>query len=93
VSAPGRSQVQITARGRETLAESPARITVAYLKRFPEFLDFHTVKTPESSIVPASHADEEETPQESLERLHKQLRDELAIELLDRVKQAPPSFF
>ena len=51
------------------------------------------MKPQESSVAPASHTDEEETPQESLERLHKQLRDELAIELLDRVRQAPPSFF
>ncbi|WP_347262539.1 restriction endonuclease [Rudaea sp.] len=95
VSAPGRSQVQITERGRSTLAERPTKLTVAYLKRFPEFLDFHAVKPSESSSTAATplQINEEETPQESLERLHKQLRDELAIELLDRVKQAPPSFF
>ena len=95
VSSPGRSQIQITERGRQTLAESHTRLTVAYLKRFPEFLDFHTVKAPEAATAnsSASHVDEQETPQESLERLHQQLRDELANELLERVKQAPPSFF
>jgi len=94
VSAPGRSQVQITERGREVLAENLQRLTVAYLKRFPEFLDFHTVKAPDSpGAALVNPSSEEETPQESLERLHKQLQDELARELLERVKQAPPSFF
>lgn len=94
LSSPGRSQVQITERGRATLDEKPDRITVAYLKRFPEFLEFHTVKPIDPAATTAVAAvDEAETPQESLERLHKQLRDDLASELLDRVKQSPPAFF
>lgn len=94
LSSPGRSKIQITQRGMETLAEAHERLTVKYLKRFPEFLDFHSVRTHDASDTrPASENYEEETPQESLEQLHKRLRDELASELLDRIKQSSPSFF
>src|SRR3990167_2889594 len=41
---PSKGMVQITARGREALANGPERITVAWLKQFPEFADFHTAK-------------------------------------------------
>lgn len=94
VQAPGRSQVQITDRGRDTLSESHTRLTTAYLKKFPEFQEFHSVK-PRPNLTaedPQSNGDED-TPQESLERVYQQLQNELAIDLLDRVKQSPPSFF
>ena len=32
----------------------------------------------------------DETPEDILERMHRSLRNELAEELLERVKQAPP---
>lgn len=95
VAAPGRSQVQITDRGRQVLLEKLSRITVSYLKRFPEFVDFHTVRPVEPSQEAASKriADDEETPQEALERVYRTLHDELAVDLLERIKQVSPSFF
>lgn len=94
LSAPGRSQVQITSRGREVLKEGHSRITVSYLKKFPEFLDFHSVKPPSTnSHTVETSSEEDETPQESLERVYKQLEHELASDLLERVKQVAPSFF
>src|SRR5690554_72223 len=39
---PDRGLVQITERGREVLASGPERITVSWLKRYPEFADFHS---------------------------------------------------
>lgn len=44
---PAKGMVQITSRGLDALANGPERITVAWLKQFPEFADFHTVHRPE----------------------------------------------
>lgn len=35
-----RGELQITARGKKVLVDNPQRIDVAYLSRFPEFLEF-----------------------------------------------------
>lgn len=93
---PGRSLVQITPAGRDVLGQGLSKLMVADLKRLsPEFLRFHAPRQDASIGVPTVRLQdrEEETPQESLERLHQQLRDELVVELLDRVKQVPPAFF
>src|SRR5690554_135983 len=39
---PERGMVQITERGQNVLQNGPERISVAWLKQFPEFKDFHT---------------------------------------------------
>ncbi|MEZ5438578.1 MAG: restriction endonuclease [Lysobacteraceae bacterium] len=95
VSSPGRSQVEITQRGRDVLAEQLERISVAYLKRFPEFADFHTAKPSSqgNSGTEQQASSDDETPQESLERVYDELQEELAAEVLDRVKQVSPAFF
>ena len=41
---PERGMVQITERGQDALCNGPERISVAWLKQFPEFHDFHTQK-------------------------------------------------
>lgn len=94
LSSPGRSLIRITPQGQEVLKEGHANLTVSYLKRFPEFLAFHTVKPVTAAEAPiATSAEGDQTPQETLERVHKQLQHELASELLERVKQVAPSFF
>lgn len=40
IASPRRGVYEITARGRETLAQSPARIDIPFLSRFPEFQAF-----------------------------------------------------
>ena len=93
---PGRSLVQITPAGRDVLGQGLSKLMVADLKRLsPEFLRFHAPRQDASIGVPTVRLQdrEEGTPQESLERLHQQLRDALVVELLDRVKQVPPAFF
>lgn len=39
---PERGMVQITARGLDALRNGPERISVSWLKQFPEFAEFHT---------------------------------------------------
>lgn len=98
VASAGRSQFQITDRGRAALATPPPRITIRYLMdNFPEFREFkeRSSKPKPGSQVQASGdvSDEQETPEERLQSAEHTLRQALEIELLERVKQVTPAFF
>lgn len=91
---PTKGMVQITPRGLTTLADGPVRITVSWLKQFPEFADFHTAKPQEPdapALLPVEVA--ETTPDEQLAEAHQALVQSLADELLVQVRAATPSFF
>src|SRR3989304_4543045 len=85
----GRGRFRITARGLDVLSQGTEKITVAFLKQFPEFVNFHTAtKKIESVAVTAV-----ESPEELLEASYQSLRASLAQDLLDRIKVSPPKFF
>jgi restriction system protein len=97
-----RSRIRISTRGKDVLRENPTRIDNTYLSRFPEFVEFRTrpprqglSKISGKSGTPSSHHSDELalSPDELLEETYQRLRQGLAQELLDRVKQAPPVFF
>jgi restriction system protein len=93
IESPSRGVLRITPRGQEVLRQAPANLNVKFLRKYPEFVEFHTFKGTEP--VPGVGAPElgEETPIETLERMHGQLQAALAVELLERIKAAPPAFF
>jgi restriction system protein len=94
LASPARGQMQITERGREVLAENPTELNVRYLRRFPEFVAFHSRSSAsDEPAQPAGVEAAEETPEETLARLHRELNQALAVELLDRIKSASPQFF
>lgn len=70
-------------------------INIAYLDRFPEFVEFRTKKggTGGKAITPPSPDTEPIPPLESIENGYQTLRDELALELLDTIKKNSPGFF
>lgn len=93
---PSKGLVQITARGLDALANGPERITVSWLKQFPEFADFHThTAKPQAADVPtmAELDNAETTPDEQLAEAHQALLQSLADELLVQVRAVTPSFF
>lgn len=91
---PSKGMVQITDRGREALASGPARITVTWLKQFPEFADFHTAKAQVTNAAAVADSDlAETTPDEQLAAAYQALQQSLADELLAQVRAATPSFF
>ena len=91
---PSKGMVQITPRGLNALGDGPERITVSWLKQFPEFADFHTAKTqdPEAPVLQVLHM-AETTPDEQLAEAHQALVLSLAEELIEQVRAATPSFF
>lgn len=91
---PAKGMVQITVRGREALISGPARITVRWLKQFPEFADFHTARPHVVSAPTTPDLDEgDTTPDEQLSIAHQALLQSLEEELLAQVRAASPSFF
>lgn len=96
VESPGRGLVQITDRGRQVLAQKPAALNVRFLKQFPEFREFHTYRPlplVADAASPESSAEDDETPRDTLERVQGELQEQLAVDLLERIKKAPPAFF
>lgn len=91
---PAKGMVQITARGLDALSNGPDRISVSWLKRFPEFADFHTTK-PQALDIPVvlDIPTSETTPDEQLAGAHQALVQSLADDLLALVRAASPAFF
>jgi restriction system protein len=77
------------------LAKPPAKLNVGFLKQYPEFVEFHVGTGTTNSEKPSKAYESlnEETPQETFERLHKTLSNQLEEELLSQIKAAPPEFF
>lgn len=99
LSKPGRGRTEITPRGEEALAENPTSIDIAYLQRFPEFLEFQSLKGTQPRIsekresAEASTPSNDQTAQERLESAHEELTAALAEDLLDRLVAGDDQFF
>jgi restriction system protein len=97
LEATRRGYYRITPRGQELLKKQPKAINVKVLKQYPEFLEFQQLKGTRSGDRESSSRTTLDvttaTPSEALEAAYENLRDELADELLARVKKSSPSFF
>lgn len=97
LEATRRGFYQITDRGRDLLKKQPKIVNVKLLKQYPEFLEFQQLKGTRSSVkvVETKGATDVSTatPSEALESAYENLRDELADELLGRLKKISPAFF
>jgi restriction system protein len=101
----GRGTVRITQRGQSVLKENPPVINRAYLRRFPEFMDFRRPVGSEATMASGSAtktsngtgvepaAISNETPAEAMGNAYETLRHALALELQDRIRQCSPRFF
>lgn len=89
----GRGILRITERGRELLSEERAnsRITLGTLSRYPEFVSFRKLPVKAENIEGAEEI--ERTPEELLESSYRAMRQTLAVEVLDSVRNSSPAFF
>lgn len=86
-----RSYFIITEKGLDVLKENPVEIDMPYLKRFPEFIEFTTIKKQEKQSL--SQEEQQQTPQELLGLSYQQINDELSQEILKSIKETQPDFF
>lgn len=99
LTSPRRGFLTITPRGKSVLSENPPAIGVAFLERFPEFIEFKSLRhekeaEPSSSDTSSAPAiDAGKTPHEALEAAYDRLRSELAAEILSTIKTSEPALF
>ena len=101
VTNPKRGVWGLSERGRQLLDAHAGPISKDTLMSFDSFVDFHSGAggasgTSAGLVDSAGNAPDDAsvaTPTEAIEAAYTQLRDELASELLDRIKDNTPAFF
>ncbi len=97
LEATRRGCYRITQRGRDLLKKKPPKINVKLLSQYPEFKEFQNLKGTRSGEKTKDSTNTLDfagtTPSEALEKAYENLRDELAEDLLNKLKQTPPAFF
>lgn len=92
IEAPKRGVNRITPRGIDVLKQKPQRIDVNYLSQFKEFRDFRLLRHTKTEEVSETLMNDK-TPEESLEIAYQRIRNDLASDLLQKLKECSPSFF
>ena len=94
VESVGKAKVIITQRGLDVISKKPENIDIKFLDQFEEFKAFRTVAKSETNGTKDTPSEEVlKTPEEILEDGYSNLRQELAKEVLDKVKGCSPKFF
>jgi restriction system protein len=96
ITPTGRSRFRLTEQGAKVLKSNPPQINVKYLEQFPEFIEFRNKsnKINGSTEVPQEIIEKiSQTPQEILDTSYQSLRQNLAQEILECIKNSPPKFF
>jgi restriction system protein len=88
-----RGYFQITERGIGILESNPPEINRAFLMQFPEFVAFQQPSQEETKKRQEEETDETQTPEEVIEAAYQRVREGLAAELLQTVKDQSPAFF
>ena len=88
-----RGYFQISERGLKDLERKPSRIDIKFLRQYREFIDGLKphLKQDLSEELPIQN--EQATPTDTIEAAHQKLQAELASDLLEQIKETPPSLF
>ena len=86
IDTPLKGYIKITDRGRQVLEQSPPEITVNYLRQFKEFKEWISAPKMDREQQGKEPTKENLTPEELIESAYKELREDLASELLKKVK-------
>jgi restriction system protein len=92
LKSPKRGHFEITDRGRELHAQGHEKIDKKILSQFPEFVEFSTSK-PGKSSNDDRDAVEGATPDEVLQQAYMNIRNDLAISIVEKIKENSPKFF
>ncbi len=92
---PKRGVIKITERGRQLLSSNPASIDLKMLIQSTGFTQLRETESALSSeeVVLTVDTPIGVSPEESIERAHELIRQELASEVLGTVKKCTPEFF
>lgn len=95
ISYPNRGVYQITDFGKQFLANNPTELNIRVLKDMPKYkawtTNFNQYDVVDEAINTTPHA--EQTPDEILDTTIKEIHQQLATDLLDKLKSNSASFF
>lgn len=90
---PKRAYFKITDRGRELHLKNHSKIDVAILKAYPEFQEFHSAKASSPDTSTETDTTVTATPEEVLQQAYQSIRNDLASEILEKIKSNSPGYF
>jgi len=98
IESPRRGFIKITQKGKEVLSKKPAKINIKFLKQFPEFIEFITIKKEQGeekskSLSEVNKEVENITPDELIENGFNSIQASLSQELLSKIRTNPHAFF
>jgi restriction system protein len=94
IESPRRGYYRITERGLNELTKNPKKFDNKYLSQFPEFANFIKTKViKHTSGGKYIEIDNEKTPDENIDYNYQKIRNALANDVLDKIKQCSPYFF
>jgi restriction system protein len=93
IRAVRRAVYEVTDRGVSLLRPNPTEITLKILRQYPEFVDFEGRGQDTEKATSTVPTETKATPEELLEGNFKTLRDALALELLEAIKNGTPGAF
>ena len=93
LDSPRRGHFILSKRGADVLRNPPGRIDIRFLEQFPGFSEFREKRKDVATTNDLTEKPDLDTPEEQLEEAYSKLRDDLARELVARVKSASPEFF
>lgn len=82
----------IRVRGLDVLKQKPFKIDVEFLEQFKEFREFRAIKR-EKAVEQNVTEEQNKTPEEIIANVYQNLRNNLAKDLLQQIKNSPPSLF
>jgi restriction system protein len=83
---PRRGVVKITPRGLEVLRKKPSAINLKFLRQFPEYVQFASIRRTKAEFPDEPESNPVGTPEEALESAYTKIRDDLAADILQRLK-------
>lgn len=86
---------KITDTGKALLAKNPAKIDLALLKQYPEFLTFYGVSKSDegTAAISLSESTADATPEELIATSYATLRKLVQVDLLAKIVACSPKFF
>jgi len=88
-----RGYFRITNRGLQVIDQKLAKINVKFLQQFKEFQEFRALRRDRSKESDEPEEETSKTPEEALADVYQNLKNQLAGELIQRLKQSSPKQF
>lgn len=90
---PERGVYQITEEGKKFLATNPSKLRMKQLEKFPKYKEWRTTFNGTNTKQKEITNTQEQTPEEVLAATVTELKNELATELLDKLKENSFQYF